>query len=302
MRCGLFLALALLAAPAAGAAQVTFACVGDYGSAGPMAADIARLVKSWRPAFILTVGDNNYPSGTAATLDDNVGRYYHEFIHPYTGRHGRGARTNRFFPSLGNHDWIAPAAAPYLDYFTLPGNERYYTFTNGPVQLFCLDSDPHEPDGNTAASAQAAWLRRALAESVAPWRLVYFHHAPFSSGEFHGTWTGETAFMRWPFKEWGASAVLAGHDHIYERVFTNGLVWIVNGLGGHSRDPVRLPLTAGSQRHYTAEYGALRLDATESNLVFRFINRHGFVADAFTLGAPASGTREGTGTAGGLSR
>ena len=24
--------------------------------------------------------------------------------------------------------------------------------------------------------------------------------------------------MRWPFAEWGASAVLSGHDHLYERV------------------------------------------------------------------------------------
>ena len=36
---------------------------------------------------------------------------------------------------------------PYFDYFTLPGNERYYDFTWGPVHLFALDDIDSEPDG-----------------------------------------------------------------------------------------------------------------------------------------------------------
>jgi len=46
--------------------------------------------------------------------------------------------------------------------------------------------------------------------------------------------------MRWPFQEWGASVVLTGHEHVYERlgVGTSGgpgtFPYIINGLGGHS--------------------------------------------------------------------
>ena len=30
---------------------------------------------------------------------------------------------------------------------TLPGNERYYDFVQGPVHFFVIDSDQNEPDG-----------------------------------------------------------------------------------------------------------------------------------------------------------
>src|SRR5262245_17274080 len=58
-----------------------FAVIGDYGSAGPVEADVAALVKSWNPDFIVTVGDNNYTSGSAATIDANIGQYYHDYIY-----------------------------------------------------------------------------------------------------------------------------------------------------------------------------------------------------------------------------
>ncbi len=85
---------------------------------------MAVLIKNWDPDLIITTGDNNYPDGAADTIDENIGQYFHEFIAPYKGSYGEGAQENRFFPSLGNHDWHSPDAQPYLDYFTLPGNER----------------------------------------------------------------------------------------------------------------------------------------------------------------------------------
>ncbi|MBZ0159711.1 MAG: metallophosphoesterase, partial [bacterium] len=114
-------------------ASVRFAVIGDYGFAGQPEADVANLVKSWNPDFIITVGDNNYPSGAVSTIDNNIGQYYHDFISPYLGLWGPGATINRFFPSLGNHDWATTGAQPYLDYFTLPNNERYYDVVWGPV-------------------------------------------------------------------------------------------------------------------------------------------------------------------------
>ncbi|HKX63012.1 MAG TPA: metallophosphoesterase [Verrucomicrobiae bacterium] len=278
-----------VAAPAPAAVTnlnvVTFACIGDFGSDGPGTRSVANYIKSWHPQFIITLGDNNYPSGSALTIDRNLGQFYHEFIHPYLGRYGRGARFNRFFPSLGNHDWVAPNAAPYLAYFTLPGNERYYSFVRGPVELFCVDSDRHEPDGVTPESVQGEWLRTSLASSTSVWKIVYFHHAPYSSGILHGSYTNETTYMRWPFKEWGASVVLSGHDHIYERIEVDGLTYIVNGLGGDSRDQFHYPLVPGSVKQYNAEVGVLRVDATIQALVFRFLTWNGRLIDTFVLRA-----------------
>ena len=124
---------------------VRFAAVGDYGVANSNELAVANLVRSWNPDFIITLGDNNYPDGTASTIDSRIGQYFHDYIYPYTGTYTPGSTTNRFFPALGNHDWIASGALPYLNYFSLPNNERYYTFTQGPVEFFVMDSDSLEP-------------------------------------------------------------------------------------------------------------------------------------------------------------
>ena len=276
-----------LALVASRAEHVVVGCIGDFGHAGRFETNVARLVKSWGPGVIITVGDNNYPKGAAATIDQNVGQYYHEFIAPYKGAFGAGAVSNRFFPSLGNHDWLTPGAKPYLDYFTLPPNQRYYTFLYGPVQFFCLDSDKQEPDGVTADSRQAQWLKKELGASTSAWHIVYFHHAPYSSGLLHGSQTGESDALRWPFKNWGAHAVLTGHDHVYERLRADGLTYFVNGLGGDTFDKFYKTAARESVKRYTpatsSGFGAMRIDATETNMTFRFITASKQLVDTHVL-------------------
>lgn len=238
------------------------------------------MVLSWQPDFILTTGDNNYPSGSAETIDVNIGQFYHTYIYPYSGKYGEGARENRFFPTLGNHDWNTAQAQPYLDYFTLPGNERYYDFVWGPVHFFALDSDPREPDGVNSSSIQAVWLKERLAASESPWQIVYFHAPPYSSG-LHGS----VEWMRWPFAEWGADAVLTGHDHTYERILWDGIVYFVNGLGGGSRYPFS-NIVDGSQVRYNLDYGAQLVEASPTFIRFQFFNRLGELVDEFAISQP----------------
>ncbi|RME63773.1 MAG: alkaline phosphatase, partial [Caldilineae bacterium] len=57
--------------------MVRFAVIGDYGSGSQGEADVAALVKSWNPDFVLTLGDNNYPDGAASTIDAHIGKFYH---------------------------------------------------------------------------------------------------------------------------------------------------------------------------------------------------------------------------------
>jgi hypothetical protein len=154
------------------------AVIGDYGEAGQPEADVAALIDRWGVDSIVTAGDNNYMNGGADTIDANIGQYYHAYIAPYYGSYGRGALENRFFPALGNHDWYTAGAQPYLNYITLPGNERYYTVRRGPIEFFILDTDKNEPDGYSADSVQAQWLQQQLAASDAPWKIVVLHYPP----------------------------------------------------------------------------------------------------------------------------
>ena len=260
--------------------EFVFAVIGDYGGGGQPEADVADLVKSWNPDFILTAGDNNYPSGAYETIDQNVGQFYQNFIYPYQGNYGDGATQNRFFPTLGNHDWDTASAQPYLDYFTLPGNERYYDLAWGPLHIYFIDSDSREPDGVSSTSIQAGWLEQQLAASTSPWDIVIFHHAPYSSGRH-----GSVDWMQWPFDQWGADFVIAGHDHTYERIAWDGIVYFVNGLGGGSKYDFH-DIVPGSQIRYRDDYGAMRVEAGNKNIHFEFINRSKDVIDEYIAEKP----------------
>lgn len=261
---------------------VRFAVIGDYGLAGPPEAAVATLVMGWQPDLIITTGDNNYPDGSAETIDENIGQYYHSYIHPYQGQYGPGAETNRFFPTLGNHDWTTDKAQPHLDYFELPGNERYYDFTWGPVHFFAISSDSREPDGVGRSSNQAQWLQAALANSTTPWQVVYFHQPAYTSGITHGP----TDWMQWPFAEWGADVVLAGHEHLYERLIVDGIPHITVGLSGYPALYTFGESYPGSQARYRDNYGALLVEADQRQMRFRLENIEAQSIDTYLLEAP----------------
>jgi tartrate-resistant acid phosphatase type 5 len=272
--------------PTVSGSSVHFAVIGDYGAGGKGEAAVAALVQGWQPDLILTTGDNNYDSGSALTIDHNIGQFYHDYIAPYKGGYGAGATVNRFFPVLGNHDWIAKNAAPYLDYFSLPGNERYYDFIWGPVHFFALDSDDHEPDGNSQKSKQALWLKQALTAAGEPWKVVFLHHSPYSSGKQHGS--DET--LQWPFLAWGASIVFSGHDHLYERILLNGFPYIVNGAGGAGLyDFSDSPLTSSVVR-YNQDWGAVKVDVDQNSFQLQFISEGGSLIDTFSIIPPKNTT------------
>jgi tartrate-resistant acid phosphatase type 5 len=267
--------LANMDPPAAGV--IRFAAIGDYGSGSLGEGDVAKVIKSWRPEFIITLGDNNYELGGIEAYDATIGRFYHEYIAPYDGSYGKGADVNRFFPIPGHRDWDTDQLKPYLDFFTLPGNERYYDLVRGPVHLFMIDSDEREPDGGTENSKQANWLKQQLANDNSHWKIVCAHHAPYTSHHVE-----DVTRMRWPFKQWGADAVLSGYYHIYERLYVDGLTYLVNGAGGSWVSDFG-DIDPNSRVRYNGDFGALMIEANNRYLSFKFINRKGLLIDSYTI-------------------
>jgi tartrate-resistant acid phosphatase type 5 len=261
--------------------RMRFAVIGDFGVDTRDESNVASLVKRLRPDFVITLGDNNYPSGDATSIDQNIGHYYSQFIGGYHGRHGKGSPVNRFWPSLGNHDWYAPQGCqPYVDYFSsLPGNRRYYDVVIGSIHFFAVDADPHEPDGNTADSVQAQWLHDAMAKSTSCFNIVYFHQPPFSSGPPQFV----EPEMNWPFREWGADLVLSGHQHQYERLAIDGIPYVINGLGGALNRFAFQSQAPGSVVRYNDDFGALIVEVADDQLRFRFHDIRDHVVDAFNI-------------------
>ncbi len=280
-------------------AKMVFGVIGDYGDDDDNSKEVADLIKSWNPNFIATVGDNDYSDGafrgTFDALELSVGQYFQEFIGNYQGLLGPGATENRFFPTPGDHDWGDTCDDPaglddYLRYFTLPSdntnNERYYDYRQGPIHLFSIHSIKDcEPDGTAADSVQGDWVREAAAASDATFKIAYFHNPPYSSGANH---IGDGAHMQWPWADWGFDLVLSGDDHIYERIEREGVIYIVNGLGGVDIHGFVDTPVEGSVVRYADNYGAVRVDAFDDRLEVSFINVDGAVIDTFTINSPDS--------------
>jgi hypothetical protein len=259
--------------------SITFAVIGDYGRNTVQEDSVAKMVKSWGVDFIITVGDNNYTMGSASTINDNIGKYYGDYIfnpdapadQRCNGKATKG-RMNRFFPAPGNHDnYSLPPLQPYLNYFTLPGDEKNYEFTWGPVHFFSMNT---KKDGNISCcnTDEAKWLTDAIAKNTKPFKFVYFHHPPYSSGE-HGSSTD----MRWPFTEWGVDAVFSGHEHFYAKVkdhTVNNPIYFICGSSGsnehyhcndHPLDANRFEFDCDN-----VHFGAMKVKVKATQAVFEY--------------------------------
>ena len=99
--------------------------------------------------------------------------------------------------------------------------------------------------------------------------------------------------MDWPFAEWGASIVLNGHVHAYERIVLDGFTYVTNGIGGVKGVDYITPENGctpaeGSVVQYNGSVGAMIGVATATELRFCLLavdrdNPDGVCIDNFSL-------------------
>jgi hypothetical protein len=158
------------------------------------------------------------------------------------------------YPAIGNHEYKTDEGQPYLDVYSLwdvalraEHAERYYSFDYGDVHFVALDSNPEMLlsvllEDEEADDTMLDWLRADLAASDKPWKIAFFHHPPYSSGE-HGSDVLSRDLMSGVLEEGGVDLVVAGHDHHYERATAiragqptahrdGGITYFVVGSGG----------------------------------------------------------------------
>lgn len=208
---------------------VSFAVLGDNGSGGRNAMDVARaMVDAYQETpygLVLLAGDISY----YGSIDD---RWDDVFVRPYRPLIDAGVTWEL---AIGNHEIAekrSEDAADEIDAqlrrFGKPGT--YYTASHGPVDVFVLDSSTPAATGEKAEE-QLAWLDDALAASTARWKVALLHHPPYSSGK-HGSDLAVRAALEPRFVSGGVDVVFAGHDHHYERTHPQlGVTYVVSGGG-----------------------------------------------------------------------
>jgi hypothetical protein len=205
-----------------GPEPVRFLAFGDSGGGGADQRALAKQMLSVPYDLIIHTGDLAYDDGTIGQLEDTVfGIYAPLFQHL------------PFFPSAGNHEYRTLSAAPFRAVFALPGttNEKWYSYDWGRVHFVALDTE-------SDYATQARWLDADLAATTRPWKVVYFHKPPYSSGG-HGSDLSLRNALAPVFEKHRVQLVLAGHDHDYERMIPQGGVqYVVTGGGGVGTRPV----------------------------------------------------------------
>lgn len=241
----------------------TFLAYGDNRSQPHIHTAIVERMLAEKGAFVLNTGD-------LTNTGVDYRQWQNEFFEP--------ARPLMHYlpmwPSLGNHEGNHIS---YFEYFSLPGNEAWYSFRYGNAEFFALNTAYNVRAGST----QYAWFKDAIAASTARWKVVFFHHPPFSCTPARLPGFGPVRDHMVPlFEEHGVDLVLTGHDHLYAHGELNGVHYVITGGGGAWTYPAQVepPNTFCEQVYH---YSVIRVE--DDALFLRATDKDGGEVDAFAI-------------------
>jgi hypothetical protein len=247
------------------AGSVRFAVIGDSGTGGGAQQRVARRLAAEHEGFdfefVLMLGDNLY--GNERPHD-----YAAKFERPYKPLLDAGVK---FYASLGNHD---EPSQRFYKLFNMNG-ERYYTFKapRGSVRFFALDS-------NYLSKEQLDWLAKELPASNSDWKIAFFHHPLYSSGEKHGSDDALRDQLEPLFVQHGVNLVLTGHEHFYERLKPQqGITYIISGSAAKLRRG-NIGETDLTAKGYDQDYTFLLVEISGDELYFRALTDDGRPVDS----------------------
>jgi 3',5'-cyclic AMP phosphodiesterase CpdA len=244
--------------------SVRFAAIGDMGTGEPPQYEVAQQMLKARQTFafdfVIMLGDNIYGGSNPADFE-------RKFSVPYKPLIDAGVK---FYASLGNHD---NTNERFYQPFNMNG-ESYYTYKKGNVRFFALNSNYMDPK-------QLAWLETQLKDAGnGGWKICYFHHPLYSSGQYHGPSLDLRKLLEPLFIKYGVDVVFSGHDHVYERVHPqNGIYYFTEGASGELR-PGNLAHTAITDKGFDTDRSFLLSEIAGDEMYFQTISRTGETVDS----------------------
>jgi hypothetical protein len=165
----------------------------------------AQLVADMNPTAVFPLGDNQYEDATLAEFHASWELSWGQF-------------NNITRPVIGNHEYQTPDAVDHFTYFGAAAgdpSEGYFSFDVGTWHFIALNSNCNEIGGCAAGSAQETWLREDLAANAGRCIIAGWHHPLFST---RGPATEPQMHdIYQDLDDYGASLILVGHTHFYER-------------------------------------------------------------------------------------
>ncbi|MBI2900674.1 MAG: fibronectin type III domain-containing protein [Planctomycetes bacterium] len=271
------------------AKPLVIAAFGDCGT-GSNSAAVQNAVKAAAPDLVLLLGDLAYANGSQSVWDTwfNLIQVVADHIPN--------------MPTIGNHETYGGDIASYLGRFTLPNNERWYSFDAGDVHVTAIDCMSSVSPGSVQYDWVAADLAAAAQKPQIRWKIAMFHYPPFTSGTAHPTDGASIRKNLVPlFDAYHVDLALAGHEHNYERTYPlneggtvtssastgyadpTGTVYIVAGGGGNGLyNSFSSPKPAWSF-YRAAWHGYARIAVDAQTMTVTGVKTDGTAMDAFTI-------------------
>jgi 3',5'-cyclic AMP phosphodiesterase CpdA len=249
--------------------QLKFAIIGDSGTGDQHQYDIGQKLALTRTTFpfefVIMLGDNIYGRDRPEDFED-------KFSRPYAGLLSAGIK---FYASLGNHD--SPEKQTAYKPFNM-GGQRYYTFKpNGGIRFFALDS-------NYMDKKQLTWLENELKSSGSEWKICFFHHPLYSSGEKHGPSVELRKVLEPLFIKYGVDVVFSGHEHFYERLKPqNKIQYFILGNSAKLRSGGIIRNSKLTVKGFDTDNAFMTAEILGDDMNFKTISRPGVVVDSGTI-------------------
>lgn len=245
----------------------SFLVMGDFGRMGEyhqktVADELARTAIAIDPEFIISVGDNFYPTGVES-VDDPQWKYSFEDIYTPLSLH------TDWYVALGNHDYAGNIQAQ-IDYSKIsrrwqmpaPYYKETFEMDNGDKLLMVvIDTNPYikkyyERGGyfkNNLAKqdtlAQNKWIEEALGDKdpKIKWKIVVGHHPLYSGGKRKTSAETEDIRIKFAklFDKYKVDAYLTGHEHDLQIIRPKG-AYTTQFLSGSASETRPSGMTDGS--------------------------------------------------------
>ncbi len=215
--------------------QLRFAVLGDVGEASKDQYRLAKTLGCYcriNPfSLVLLTGDNIYENGEIEKIQATFELPYQELLQ----------QDVKFHAVLGNHDIRTKNGEEQISYEKFNMQGRYYTFNQGNVRFFALDTNPEAP-----WLEQLSWLEQELAITQQPWKVIFGHHQIYSSGKY-GINTELIDKLTPLFSRYGVQLYINGHEHHYERTKAIArTTYLTSGAGAKLRPVEKSDWTAYS--------------------------------------------------------
>jgi hypothetical protein len=205
-----------------------FAAFGNTANALPNFEKMCSVVNNYQPSFFVHTGN--------LTADSMSFDEWQKFFN-YGSKIFSSAA---FLPVVGGHDFYSALWEKLFDV----SNKRYpfYSYELPYCTLIVLNSGMYLGKDST----QYIWLVEELKKAQGKWKIVVFHHAPFSTtqNKYNPQLPSLNNTLIPLLESYHVDLVLNGMDNLYEHSVKNGITYIT--CGGANE----IPDTPGSDNPY----------------------------------------------------